>query len=322
MKRMVHEVAFRHSDERVVGKPISGALLDGLVNRCVAKAREALEREAYGYETKHRHQLSDVFASLLYTHRAIRRFLGDMTRDDPEAVDALALLRLQFEALFTICLMLEAASYVEAYVQDYWRKSYVQYLLVREECSGLSDHQRYLAEAPMFLRLLRDYFGITPEQEATVEFEELGTPLPTGMASAPLGRFPTPGKVPDKIADEDKRRMLERLNVEYGYLSSFAHVLGQANLLKGIFDPRSKHRMDAGATDADVEDRFQMIIVSASNLKSCICVAAAATELTHLYPNDIELVASTTTLWNTICEANLLARAVWVIRAKRALRVI
>ena len=239
-----HEVAFRHSHECVVGRPISGALLDGLVNRCVARASEALEREAPGYDTKHRHQLSDLFSSLLYTHRAIRRFLKDITRDDPEAVDALALLRLQFEALFAICLMLEAAKYVEAYMQDYWRKSYVQYLLVREECSGLSDHQRYLAEAPVFLTLLRDYFGdITPEHQATVELEELGTPLPAGMALAPLGRFPTPGKVPDKIADEDKRRMLERLNVEYGYLSSFAHVLGQANLLKGIFDPRtSKHR--------------------------------------------------------------------------------
>ena len=65
-----------------------------------------------------------------------------------------------------------------------------------------------------------------------------------------------------------------------------------------------------------------MMIVSPSKVKSCICVAVATTELTQLYPNDIELVASATTLWNTICEANLLARAVWAIRGKRALQVI
>ena len=142
------------------------------------------------------------------------------------------------------------------------------------------------------------------------------------MTRTPLGRFPTPGKVPDKIADRDKEWMLERLNVEYGNLSSFAHVLGEANLLKGIFDPRSTHRRDAGASEADVEEKFQMMIVSASNLKSCICVAAATTELTLLYPNDMELIASGVKLWNTICEANLLARIIWTIRAKRALRVI
>src|ERR1019366_1164938 len=110
--------------------------------------------------------------------------------------------------------MLEDAKYVDAYVQDYWRKRYVQYLLVREECSGLSNHQDYLTESPKFSLGLRDYFGITPEQQATVGLEELGTPLPAGMTVSPLARFPTPGKVPDKTANTDKKRLLERLNVE------------------------------------------------------------------------------------------------------------
>jgi hypothetical protein len=124
------------------------------------------------------------------------------------------------------------------------------------------------------------------------------------------------------VADTDKKRMLERLNVEYGYLCSFAHVLAEANLLKGLFDPRSMHRNDAQMTEAQIEERFQMLIVSPANLNSCICVAAATTELTLLYPNDVELAASAMKLWNTICEANLLARIVWELRAKKALRVI
>src|ERR1022692_3882918 len=66
-------------------------------------------------------------------------------------------------------------TYVYAYVQDYWRKRYVQYLLVREECSALSNHQEYLTESPKFLTLLRDYFGISAEQQATVDLDELGT---------------------------------------------------------------------------------------------------------------------------------------------------
>jgi hypothetical protein len=136
------------------------------------------------------------------------------------------------------------------------------------------------------------------------------------MQAAPLARFPTPGKVSDKITNPDKKRMLERLNVEYGYLCSFAHVLAEAKLLKGVFDARSTHRKDAGASEADIEEKFQMLIVLASNLKSCICVAAATTELTLLYPSDVELTASAIRLWNTICEANLLARIVWALRVR------
>jgi hypothetical protein len=321
-KKTVKDLAFRHTHDPTVGAPISGVLLDGLVNSCIARATAALEHDAPGYEKKHRHQISDVFKSLQYTHRGLRRFLKDLTSDDPEAVDSLALLRLQFEAMFSICLMLDDAKYVDAYVQDYWRKRLVQYLLVREECSGLANHQDYLTDAPKYSLLLRDYFGITAEQQSTVELEELGIPLPAGMTATPLGRFPTPGKVPDKIADADKKRVLERLNVEYGYLCSFAHILAEANLLKGLFDPRSTHRNDSQMTDAQIEQRFQMMIISSANLKSCICVAAATTELTLLYPNDVELTASAIKLWNTICESNLLARIVWALRAKSALRVI
>ena len=104
-------------------------------------------------------------------------------------MDTLALLRLQFEALFAICLMLEDAKYVYAYVQDYWRKRYVQYLLVREECSALSNHQEYLTESPKFLTLLRDYFCISAEQQVTVDLEELGAPLPARNAGRTLGAF-------------------------------------------------------------------------------------------------------------------------------------
>jgi hypothetical protein len=75
------------------------------------------------------------------------------------------------------------------------------------------------------------------------------------MQAAPLARFPTPGKVSDKITNPDKKRMLERLNVEYGYLCSFAHVLAEAKLLKGVFDARSTHRKDAGASEADIEEK-------------------------------------------------------------------
>jgi hypothetical protein len=321
-KNSVLNVAFRHTADYVAGEPISGAKLDNLVNTCVSRATTALERDAPGYTRNQKFHISDVFNSLLSTHRTIRRLLKDLTPDDPESVDALSLLRLQFEGLFTICLMLEGASYVDAYLQDYWRKRYVQYLLVREECSGLSNHQEYLTNALPGLVNLRNHFGISADQQATVDLEELGTPLPPSLKAQKLAHFPTPGKVPDKITVPDKRRMLERLNVEYGYLCSFSHVLAEANLLKGIFNKRSKHRDDAQVSESDLRDKFEMLVISAANLKSCLCVAQATTELTLLYPNDLDLSAIAITTWNTICEANLLARIVWALRARSVLGVI
>ena len=41
-----------------------------------------------------------------------------------------------------------------------------------------------------------------------------------------------------------------------------------------------------------------------------------------MYANDMELTASAMKLWNAIGEANLLARIVWALRAKSALRII
>lgn len=87
-------------------------------------------------------------------------------------------------------------------------------------------------------------------------YSHRGIALPAGMMATPLRRFPTPGKVRDIIADTDKRRMLERLYVEYECLCSFAHGLAEANLLKGIFDPRATHRADVRATDADIDGKI------------------------------------------------------------------
>lgn len=208
------------------------------------------------------------------------------------------------------------------YVQDYWRKKYVRYLLVREECSRFADQQEYLANALPSLVNLRNLFGITAAQQATVDMEELGTQLPTGITAKGLPHFPTPGKAPGKVAATDKRRMLERLHFEYGYLCSFSHVLAEANLLRGIFDKRSKRRDDARASEADIKEKYQMIVVSPANLNSCLCVAQATAELTLLYPNDLDLSAIAIDTWNTMGEANSLARIVWALRAKSVLGVI
>ena len=68
MKKTVLDVAFRHTVDHVVGKPISGALLEDLVNMCVARASTGLERDAPGYtrDQKYRYRMySSRFSQLI-----------------------------------------------------------------------------------------------------------------------------------------------------------------------------------------------------------------------------------------------------------------
>src|SRR5208283_2097792 len=99
------------------------------------------------------------------------------------------------------------------------------------------------------------HFGVTNAQMCTVENEELGKPLPSGVHKEPIAQFPTPGQVIKYIAEGNKRRMLERLYPKYQDLCSFAHSSGKANLFRMMFDDRSP---DARfATEQERADKFQ-----------------------------------------------------------------
>lgn len=151
--------------------------------------------------------------------------------------------------------MLEGSKHVDCYTQDHWRKRFVQHLLAREETLALPRFHERASATPVDLIRLGLHFGITQAQIFTVEFEELGRPLPAGVNKQTIPRFPTPGKAVRQIPSGDKRRMLERLYMKYVELCSFAHGLAQANLFKIVFDRRSPH--NAFLSDGEKEERFQ-----------------------------------------------------------------
>ena len=54
------------------------------------------------------------------------------------------------EGLYAVCLMLESSRYVDCYLQDYWHKLYVQFLLQKEECKLLPRPPLHLLVYPEF----------------------------------------------------------------------------------------------------------------------------------------------------------------------------
>jgi len=296
---------------------------DNVVNICTNRATDAL-KEAVGTHTElQRQQIGDIFYSMGSTHRTIRRLLDFNGPIDPETVDALPLARLQLECLYAVCLMLEDAKYVDHYLQDYWKKRYVQYLLNRRETQNIARAQSFWQTGQLAKELkdLRDLVGITPEQQASVDHEELGTPMPPGAAKTSIARFPTPASVILKInSSVERRRMLERLYAKYGDLCSFAHGLRQASELKRLFDNRSRERRMT--TDANIKSRYEQEVVSESYLTSYLSIAQCTAELTTLYPGNLELYDAALKAWKDLAVGSLLTKAIWEIRTKALLKVI
>ena len=296
---------------------------DKIVNICTGRATDALKQSAGAYTDLQRQQISDIFYSMSSTHRTIRLLLDVDAPINPEVVDTLPLARLQLECLYGVCLMLEAPIYVDAYLQDYWKKRYVQYLLNKVETQNIPRAQEYFqtGQLEQELKNLGDLIGITADQRATVENDELGTPLPAGTVKAQIAQFPTPGRAISKIAPSTaRRRMLERLYAKYVDLSSFAHGLRQASELKRLFDNRSIERKMA--TDGSIKDRYQHDVVSESYLMSYLSIAQCTAELTTLYPANLSLYEAALKAWADLAVGSLLTKAVWEIRTKELLKVI
>jgi hypothetical protein len=262
-----------------------------------------------------------MFEAMGFTHVTIRNLPTQGTKT-PACVDALALARLQLEALYSVCLMVQDPSFVDIYVKSFWRDNYVRFLLVREECKGLKRFDEYLSQSgPRTLEMLRQGAGVTNDEKATVEFEELGTPMPVGMNEAKIKPFPTPMRVIERVTDPEQKRMLMRLYPKYRRLCGFAHGSAQAWMFKNAFWERSPQR--SLLSDHQRQDVFEKEVVDPALLHSALSVIQGTCEVAAtLYPADDELKRTVIEGWNVLSEMNLLGRVIWEIRAKSVLGVI
>jgi hypothetical protein len=141
-----------------------------------------------------------------------------------------------------------------------------------------------------------------------------------GIAKEKIERFPTPSGVINKLPMGDKRRLLERLYAEYVFLCSFAHGLPDALLFKMMFNknPPVPHAFD----DEKMKDTFHRQVEQPAYTTSLISLVQAASELTALYPSDVELRAAVVKAWEKIVHGMLLGRVVWNMRTKKLLGIL
>lgn len=257
-----------------------------------------LKRPASRYSELQTAHISWMFDALGSTHVTVRNLLTQGPRK-PACVDALVLARLQLETLYSVCLMVQDSSFVDIYVKSFRRDNYVRFLLEREERKGLKRFDQYLDQGAMrLLEQLQLSSGVTDEEKATVEAEQLGTALPLGMNEAKIRPFPTPMKVIENVTDPERRRMLTRLHPEYRRLCSFAHGSAQSWMFKVIFWERSPLRQQY--SEFQTQDLFEKEVADPALLHSVLSIVQSACEVATLYPTDVELKRTVIEAWNVL----------------------
>jgi hypothetical protein len=289
---------------------------DCSVNRCINAVTDCLRRQSSKLDTVAREHLIQIFLAMRHAHRAVRELLRSDGKD-PAAVSAMSLVRVQVENLFAICLIAEKPESLAHYLKDGWKKLYVRHLLMRQESSALPRMTNGLKKLEPELERMRQVSGVTEAEKSTIDFEELGVPLPSGMALARIPGFPTPADVVERVQDSDRKKMLTRLYPEYQFLCSFVHFSPAPAILATLLDERQPFRRHF--TTGQVEEIFQKEIAIPALWFDQISVVQSCCEIFGVFPDDIELARAVTEAWAPISKSCLVGQAIWEVRTKKLL---
>lgn len=295
-------------------------ILDEYVNTCITAAQSALQNAVpQGFSDFPRDVLLRVMEGLRSAHQSIRTLL----RGGPSAssVDAMTVARLQLESLYSFCFLLQDENNVYLFLKGGWKKEYIRFLLMREECINIRRFDDFVNKSGIeALDHKRKMIHVTDAEKRTIESKQLGTKMPTGIQEESIAEFPTPGRIIGRIVNLDQRSMLERLYPEYQWLCSFAHGGETASFFRTVLDERSPQARFVTSEKRD--DLFQQQIAEHSVLYSAISAVSVATEVAAIYPHDVELFAKVTYAWSGLSEFTLLSRSVWERRARKVLPLI
>jgi hypothetical protein len=105
-KIRILDVAWPNKDDIDPDRHLDVQVLDGHVKQCAAAVTNALKTPPAGYSCEQAAHMSWMFDAMRFTHSTIRNLIAKGTKS-PECVDALPLARMQLEALYSVCLMVQ-----------------------------------------------------------------------------------------------------------------------------------------------------------------------------------------------------------------------
>jgi len=293
--------------------------IDASVNRCVAAATESLKSDAPRLGPGQRVHLHQIFLSMRHAHEAVRELL----RSDGKralAVSVMPLVRTQIETLYALCLIMEDPAVLADYMKDGWKKLFVRHVAMREECRSLPRVVDGLSKQMKWIDQMQFASGVTNAERQTIEAEELGLPVPPGVAPTRIAPFPTPKRVISKLANTDRKRMLMRLYPEYTFLCGFVHFSPASVILASLLDPRQPFR--TMFTSGQIEEMFQKEIAGPALWFDVLSIVQCCSELLEVYPGNVELARCCAEAWKPLSENTFIGGIIWKLRARELLGVI
>jgi hypothetical protein len=287
--------------------------IDGLVNRCINAVTESLKCPSTKFAEQQRQHLSQVFFAMRHAHRAIRELLRSEGKD-PMAVSVMPVVRSQLETLFALCLIVEKPEWLAVYLKDGWKKLYVRHLWMREECKSLPRVAVGLQRVDPELEQFRVAWGVTEREKQTIDEDELGTPLPSGVQPEVIRQFPTPTSVIGHVEDPQRRSMLMRLYPEYQFLCGFVHFSPATMVLSHLLDTRGPSVQLF--TSGQRYEMFQKELAGPAIWIDSISIVQSCSEFVCVYRSDVELARATAEAWKSIVGQSLIGRVVWQLRAR------
>jgi hypothetical protein len=202
-------------------------------------------------------------------------------------------------------------------LKDGWKKHYIRFQIMREECQALPRVIADLDKTQIQLEGYRRVSGVTDNEKQTVDEAVLGVTLPPGFQREEIREFPTPKKVIRQIRDPERKRMLQRLYPEYQFLCGFVHFSPLSRTLTTLLDERQIP--SRWSTTGQKDQMFQNEIIGPALAIDLISIVQSCSEFISIYLGDIELVRAASDAWKLVSEGWLLGQSIWKIRAQKLL---
>jgi hypothetical protein len=320
MTRSVKDIKHVLTRDVDVDQSVDVKTVDAHVFSCLGAAQDAMEKQPLsGFPAFESAHIWNLIGCLSHSHKSIRKLL--MGVQNPSAVDALAIARLQLESLYTLCYLLQSPENVRIFLKNAWKKKYARFLLHREEHVNFERFDEFYSKTGYeLIENLQVASSVTAEERRKIEYEQLGRPFGPLQQLTAIPPFPTPGRIIPLISDPNQKRMLERLYPEYEFLCSFAHGDAESVFFRSVADPRS--RFSRMFSTSEMENFYQTGVLEPPIMYSVLSAVQVATEIAEHYPANIQLHAETAKAWTLLSRGSLIALPVWEIRAKHILGAI
>jgi hypothetical protein len=322
-----NEISFTPNpfDEDIdINRKISCKKLDKCLLNCFKIANDLI-LEDFIYEDKKdfRFELNNILLEMRDTHEMIREIYKKYrSNDESKVLCAIPLVRAQIESVYTIALLRRNfKEMIELFIISSWKKFYQKSFFELEERKNLPrfDQQtKYLKSLRNFIVAIGKKYSFDPniENELTLIEEK----IKKGKLYH-FKKFPTPGKVVEKIFEIDEKDpiliVLTRLYINYGWLSSYTH----GNSMSGYTRDAIKHSKMYLDLLIQKEKLFQKQIVYPNLVLDYLSVVIILTEICSFGNNPNKLRIALSEFWADFCDSSLLGKFVWENWAKKELSI-